>query len=57
MFTVQSDYADDDGKEYYIKLSLEEQKLLYECIDKQFKMELGKSVEDVLAEAEKEMEA
>lgn len=55
-FTVASDFADDDGEVYYIELSLEEQKLLYSCIDRQFKIELGKSVEDILAEAEKEME-
>ena len=29
---------------------------MYECIDRQFRMELGKSIDDVLAEAEKEME-
>ena len=55
-FTVSSDIADDDGEEYFIELSLEEQKLMYECIDRQFRMELGKSANDVLAEAEKEME-
>ena len=55
-FTVSSDIADDDGEEYFIELSLEEQKLMYECIDRQFRMELGKSIDDVLAEAEKEME-
>ena len=56
-FSVASDFARDDGEIYYIELSSEEQKLLYECIDKQFKMELGKSVEDILEEARKEMEA
>lgn len=56
-FTVASDFADDDCCSYLIDISEEEQKLLYECIDRQFKMELGKSVEDILAEARKEMEA
>ena len=52
VFTIISDYAYDDGEEYYIDLSLEEQKCLSECIDREFRMELGKSIDDILAEAE-----
>ena len=55
-FTVSSDFADDDGEEYFIELSLEEQKLLSQCIDRECRMELGKSIDDILAEAEAEME-
>lgn len=54
-FVVQSDFSKDDFETYYIELSPYEQKYLSECIDMEFRMELEKSIDDILAEAESEV--
>lgn len=46
----------DEGKRYTLDLSPEEQELFYCRLDEQCRKYLGKSCEDLLAEARKEME-
>ena len=54
-FIVRDDNALDNEEMYYIDLSEAEQKAIYRCLDKQCREKLGKSCEDLLAEARREM--
>ena len=51
---VNSESPDNEDI-YEIELTEEEQKAVYKCLDKQCREELGKSCEDLLAEAREEL--
>ncbi len=48
--------AADDGVSYYIDLTPDEQNIIYEEINEQCRTHLGKSCDELLAEARKKME-
>ena len=54
-FVVVSEDADDNEWMYTIDLTEEEQRMIYDELDRQCKKKLGKGCEELLAEAEKEM--
>ena len=51
---VNSDFSDNEDM-YNIELSESDQQIVLEALDKQCRRHLGKSCEELLAEAEKEM--
>ena len=55
-FYVVNSNSPDNEELYLIDLDEEEQKVIYDCLDAQCRRELGKSCEDLLAEAESRME-
>ncbi len=55
-FTVQDVDSPDDGKSYTIDLGEDEQKFIYKRLDEQCREHLGKSCEELLAEARRRME-
>lgn len=55
-FIVVNSASPDDEERYTIDLSEEEQKVLFSCLDSQCREHLGKKCEDLLDEAEKQME-
>ena len=55
-FTVQDVDSPDDGESYTIDLGEDEQKFIYKRLDEQCREHLGKSCEELLAEARRRME-
>ena len=55
-FVAVNSNSPDDEERYSIDLTEEEQAAVFTCLDAQCQKQLGKSCEDLLAEARKEME-
>ena len=54
-YVVNADSEDNESR-YFIDLTAEEQSVIYARLDEQCKIYLGKSCEELLAEAGKELE-
>ena len=55
-FVVVNSNSPDEEERYTIDLTEEEQRTVFSCLDEQCRKHLEKSCEDLLAEAEKQME-